>query len=64
MQLPYVHVELVEGILVKDVNATASVHEDLHHHRVLVDRSYYQRELARLNHPVQMISSIIGNWPF
>ena len=41
MQLPYVHVELVEGILVKDVDATAFVHEDLCHLRVLDDRSYH-----------------------
>jgi hypothetical protein len=54
MQLPYIHVELVEGILVQDVDATASVHEVL----------YHQRELACLNHLVQMISSIISHWPF
>jgi hypothetical protein len=64
VQLPYVHIELVEGILVKDVDATISVHEDLRHPRVLNDRSYHQRELAYLNHPVQMISSIVGNWSF
>ena len=44
MQLPYVHVDLVESILVKDVDAAASVHEDLGHPRVLDDRSYHQRE--------------------
>ena len=64
MQLPYVHVELVEGILVKDVDATASIHEDLRHTHVLDDRSYHQMESARLNHPVWMISSIVGNWSF
>ena len=41
MQLPYVHVELVEGILVKDVDATASVYEDLCHPHVLDDHSYH-----------------------
>ena len=64
MQLPYVHVELVKGIFIKDVGATASIHEDLRHPHVLDDRSYHQRELARLNHLVQMIGLIIGNWPF
>ena len=46
MQLPYVHIELVEGILVKDVDVTTSVHEDLRHPLVLNDRSYHQRESA------------------
>ena len=41
MQLPYIHIELVEGILVKDVDATSSVHEDLRHPHVLDDRSYH-----------------------
>ena len=41
MKLPYVHVELLKGILVKDVDATAFLHEDLRHLRVLDDRSYH-----------------------
>jgi hypothetical protein len=64
MQLPYVHVELIEGILVKDVDATASVHEDLRDPRVLGDHSHYQRESTHLNLPIQMIGSIVSNWSF
>ena len=49
VQLPYVHVELAESILIKDVDVVASVHEDLRHPHVLDDHSYHQRELAHLN---------------
>ena len=41
MQLPYVHVELVESILVKDVDAAASVHEDLRHPHSFDDCSHH-----------------------
>ena len=58
MQLPYVHVELVEGILVKDVDATTSIHEDLRHAYVLDDRSYHKRESAHHNHLVWMAGTV------
>ena len=52
MQLPDVHVELVDGILVKDVNATASIHEDLRHPNILDDCRHHQWESSCLNHLV------------
>jgi len=63
MQLPYIHIKLVEGILVKDVDATIHVYEDLCHPHSLNKCADHQVESSCFNYPIKMIGAIKGDWP-